>query len=167
MHRISARMPRRVAVFAAVALMFPINASQAAAPADPDLAFAMSVDVGRLDTMVSKAEEVIDEIAGTGALPNPGNSREDNDATLGELKLVVLRYNILVESACHADRLRAELCGQLYLPGWLNAAPGTSYDQARLQTIIGEATSRIVPFWNAICAKGKIATGDARFCELE
>lgn len=149
--------------------MFATNASQAGAPAlaDPDLAFALSVDVGRLDTMVSKAEEVIDEIAGTGALPSPNDSREENDATLRELKLVVLRYNILVESACHADRPRAELCGQLYLPNWLNAAPDTSFDQARLQSMIAEATSRITPFWNAICAKGKVVTGDARFCELE
>jgi hypothetical protein len=138
-----------------------------ATPADPDLAFALSVDVGRLDTMVGKAEEVVESVAGGNALPNTVGSKDESDATVRELKLVVLRYNIVVENACHADQLRAQFCRPLFLPNWLNDAPGTRYDQVRLQTMVKDTSSKIMPFWNAICAKGKIVIGDARFCELE
>ena len=168
MERISAGIPVGLAISAAALVLTMRDApAKEFAPANPDLAFALSIDVGRLGTMVGKAEEVVEAVAGEGALPNAADSKDESDATLRELKLVVLRYNIVVESACHADRLRAQFCRPLFMPDWLSEAPGTRYDQSRLQAMVKETSSRITPFWNAICARGKVVTGDTRFCELE
>jgi hypothetical protein len=169
MDRISAGMPIGLAMSAAAALVLAVGEAPAkeAAQTNPDLAFALSVDIGRLDTMIGKAEEVVEAVAGGDALPNTADTKDESDATLRELKLVVLRFNIVVESACRTDQLRAQFCRPLYVPNWLNDAPGTRYDQVRLQAMVKDTSSRIMPFWNAICARGKIVIGDARFCELE
>jgi hypothetical protein len=136
-------------------------------PKESDSAFAMSLDVGRLDTMVSKAEEAADVLL-PGDMPGAtANPREQDNATFQNLKMVVLRYNLLVAAACGMDPSNAGFCREPYLPDWLRDPPTAKHSRGQLQGMIKEATSKITPFWISACVRGKIITGDDHFCDLE
>jgi hypothetical protein len=134
---------------------------------DSDLAYQMAIDAGRIDTMVAKAEDTADMILANQMPKEPANLREYDEDTVRTLKLAILRYNLLVEGACDADRPNKEFCGQPYLPDWLRAPASTAYSRSQMQAMIREANARITPLWNAVCARGRTSTRNSRYCELE
>jgi hypothetical protein len=148
-------------------LLSPLDAANAsqAGTANADRAFGMSIGVGRLETMVTKAEEIADVFAQTGAHRSAPSIA--GNTTFQELKIVVLRYNLLVASACGPNRAHPEFCRELYLPAWLADPAESMRNQAKLQTMIRDASAKIAPFWTGICTKGKPVPTDERFCELE
>ena len=160
---------RGLAVFAACGSLLAMDETRAAQAgrADSDLAFAMSLDVGRLETIVSKAGEAAEAIASMDTTFYPDNAREGNEQIFQDLKLVVLEYNLLVTSTCGAVRAHPEFCRELYLPDWLRDPSARRHDSTRLRTLIKDANAKITPFWIDVCAAGKTATGDTHFCELE
>ncbi len=134
---------------------------------DSDLAYQLAIDAGRIDTMVAKAEDAADMILANQTPKEPANLREYDEATIRTLKLAILRYNLLVEGACDADRPNKEFCGQPYLPDWLRVSSSTPYSRDQMQAMIREASARVTPLWNAVCARGRTAARDPRYCELE
>jgi len=162
-----ARRVGLVALACGIAILTNDTRADQSGPKQSDSAFAMSVDVGRLDAMVSKAEEAADVLLSSEMPSEPANPREQDNATFQNLKMVVLRYNLLVAAACGMDPSNAGFCREPYLPDWLRDWPTTRYGRRQLQGMIKEATSKITPFWISACVRGKVVTGDEHFCELE
>jgi hypothetical protein len=144
----------------------PVWAAAAATP-ESDLAYQMAIDAGRVDAMVTRAEEAADLILADKMPKEPANLREYDETTVRNLKIAILRYNLLAEAACEADRPNREFCGEPYMPDWLRAPASTPYSQSQMQTMIREANARITPMWNAVCARARTASRNERYCELE
>jgi hypothetical protein len=153
----------------ALAGVLGANVSQAAqgGTSDSDLAYQMAIDAGRIDTMVAKAEDTADRILADKMPKEPANLREYDESTIRNLKMAILRYNLLIEGACDADRPNREFCGEFYLPDWLRAPSSTPYSRDQMRAMIGEASARITPYWNTVCARGRTVSRDPRYCELE
>jgi hypothetical protein len=117
--------------------------------------------------MVARAEDTADRILANTMPKEPANRREYEEETVRALKMAILRYNLLVEGACNADRPNKDFCGEPYLPDWLRAPSSTTYSRDQMQTMIREASAKITPLWNAVCARGRTFTRDPRYCELE
>ena len=144
-----------------------VAAETAGHAANSDLDFVLSIEVGRLETMVSKAEDVIETVAGQAALPEAAEADDVNEGTLQTLREVVRRYNRLTDAACRVESLQADLCTRQYKPDWLDHRPGERYDESRLQAMIGAASAAIRPFWDKACKRGTSVLADEHFCELE
>jgi hypothetical protein len=144
----------------------PALAAQVATP-ESELAYQMAIDVWRIDTMVTHAEDAADAILANQMPEESANLREYDESTIRNLKMPILRYNLLVEGACDADRPNREFCGVSYMPNWLRAASSTVYGRNQMQTMIPEACARITPYWNAVYIRGRVAALAPRYCELE
>jgi hypothetical protein len=117
------------------------------------------IDARRLGVMIDQSEAALHAIAPTFPAVQ---SRDDGDGdAYAELVSAVRRYDATVAQACRARLVGPRFCGTPYDPSWLSTPPSD------LRAAIDEAGDRITPFWNALCAQARKATGDQAFCSLE
>ncbi len=147
----------------------PAKAGQApqAQPSQNDPVYQAAIDAGRIDAMVARSEDTADRVLANAMPKEPANRREYEEETVRSLKMAILRYNLLVEGACNADRPNRDFCGAPYLPDWLRAPTSTTYSPDQMQTMIREASARITPLWNTVCARGRTVTGESNYCDLD
>lgn len=156
--------------FLCLALTSASNVLAGQAPPQPsqnDPVYQAAIDAGRIDAMVARSEDTADRVLANAMPKEPANRREYEEETIRSLKMAILRYNLLVEGACNADRPNREFCGEPYLPDWLRSPSSTTYSRDQVQTMIREASARITPLWNAVCARGRTVTGESNYCDLE
>lgn len=122
-----------------------------AADADEDL--LLKIDAGRLDAMLDQVSALLKATTGDTA-----SSDGDIDS---QVRAAANRYNSLLSLACRKSVLAGPPCGDTYAPRALSIPAS----ERLLREEIEDATSRIYPFWIAVCAK---LDDDAhRTCQLE
>ncbi len=140
-----------------------------AAPAEPpvpgDDAASLQIDAGRLDVMVDQSEEALKLIAPDAQSLESASDAELRAYAFQEIVAAVLRYNFVSDKACRAGAVDPGLCKGPYLPVWLKG--DATYSNAQLRAMIDEATDRLMPFWKALCGKGRRLAHDESFCRLE
>lgn len=145
---------------------FALAFACALAPAAAQDAAALQIAVGRLDVMMSESRDVLPRLAVPQPPPLPGTSGPSRDVVFDTLVLAVLDYNVLSFQACHTAAVGPELCHGPYLPPWLSAKAG-DFTDAQLDKMIGDATDRLMPFWQALCAGAKRSGAAEPVCPME
>ena len=138
---------------------------RAAAPA------ANSFDRAEVDILVGRVEVMQDQVhAGLkllGARVHEAEASGEIDAYT-RLRGVVARYNALLSAACDRRIAGGNLCaGAPYLPAWLGGSFPASLPDEQLKRMAEEMQNRMLPFWDAVCAKAKVRSGDQNFCAIE
>ena len=153
---------KRVAAFllAVASVLAPATA------ATDDAAALSQIAVGRLEVMMSESHDILPRLAIPQPPPLPGTSAPNKGEIFDTLVLAVLNYNVLSFQACHTGAVGPELCHGPYLPPWLSAKAG-DFSDAQLDTMIGDATGRLMPFWSALCAGAKRSGAADPVCPME
>lgn len=140
-------------------------AQQKRAAADHDAQFEADIMVGRVEVMQDQTVRGLETLgAGRPAIAELPTDRD----TYRRLYDAVERYNALNTFACSGGVASGSLCGKPpYLPLWYagRARPNTS--GTGLKTMAEEMQDRMMPLWDAVCAKAKAKTGDEHFCAIE
>ena len=152
----------RIAGFFAVLLF---AAAPALAGADDDRS-DLQISVGRLDVMMSESRDLLPSLAVAQPPPLPGTSAPSRDVIFDTLVLAVLDYNVLSFQACHTAAVGPAFCHGPYLPPWLSAKAG-DFTDAQLDKMIADATDRLTPFWDALCASAKRSGAQDPVCPME
>ena len=156
---------------AVLARDFRCFASVAAAPApspgepvDPHL---LIIDAGRLGVMMDQSVNALHAVAPTSPAEEVDSPQARHAYVFRTLVDAVLRYNFVSNEACRRHAVDPALCTGPYLPSWLGDPSATGHDDATLRAMVDEASVRLIPFWDELCAKGKEASGDENFCAIE
>lgn len=148
----------------------PETGSQAAnlGTVDPaDERAALIIDSGRLVVMMDQSKAALDVVAPGAAHGDLVRARAQRAYAFQELVAAVLHYNLLAAKACRAGAAPARFCTGPYLPDWLTDPPGTDHSEADLRAMVEAAGHRLVPFWSEVCGRGRAASKDRHFCDLE
>jgi hypothetical protein len=128
-------------------------------------------DHAELDILVGRVEVMQDQVhAGLKVL---GARLRDTEAsveadTYMRLRGAVARYNSLLSTACDRQVAGGNLCASApYLPTWFGSSLPSSLPDAQLKRMAQEMQDRMVPFWDAVCAKARVRSGDQHFCAIE
>jgi hypothetical protein len=139
-------------------LALVLSAAPALAQSDTEL----QIDARRLGVMVDQSDAALHLLSSTWPL---GQSvTDENGDAFTVLIAAVRRYDAMMAQACRAKLVGPELCAAPYDPPWLKGKPPAP-DAAR--AAVDEASARITPFWSAVCARAKKASGDASLCAME
>ncbi|HUO89078.1 MAG TPA: hypothetical protein VMU08_07880 [Rhizomicrobium sp.] len=143
-----------------VLLLLALLAAAASAQAtDP----ALSIDVHRLAVMMSQSRA---HLATMTALPDAVVEPPEEASDVDTLVWAIGQYNAIAGRACRTGNLPARLCIGPYAPPWLSAAHGDVGDD-RLRGMADEASARLQPLWEAICAKARRSHAPEPVCPME
>jgi len=113
----------------------------------------LRIDAGRLDAMLDQVSALL-----KAKTDDTASSDSDIDS---QVRAAANRYNSLLSLACRKSVLTGPPCGDIYAPRVLSIPASDRL----LRQEIEDATSRIYPFWIAVCAK---LDDDAHtICQLE
>ena len=149
-----------------LALTLSFLAAPALAAEDDDPS-TLAIEAGRLDVMMDQSREALKLLAPNAKDTDLDTPQAQRAHAFEELVTAVLRYNLVANEACRRSLVSAKLCTGPFLPAWLKDRAGTDHDAASLRAMIAEASERLMPFWSAMCEKGKKASGDDTFCAME
>ena len=153
---------KRIVALLASAVFFVAPAL--AADSDNDR-LSLQIEAGRLGVMMGESSDLLPGFDGSGTPAPPDTPKGIRAVTYYSLVYAVLSYNILSWRACHLGVVEGALCLGPYLPAWLNGH-GDSYTDAQLRDMTSEASSRLMPFWAALCAKAQKPGADS-VCPME
>jgi len=158
-------MRRAFAAFALTAVFAgPVLAAPpAGAPADDGA--LLVIEAGRLAVMMDQSRGALTLLGTDGAHGDLAAAAAQRAYAFQELVAAVLHYNLLL--ACRGHVARPALCTGPYLPAWLKDPPGKDHSGAALKAMVEEASAHLMPFWDEMCAKGRVAAKDESFCALE
>jgi hypothetical protein len=123
--------------------------------------------IGRIEVMQEQTINGL-EILASGAHSDASLETPTDRDTYRRLYEAVGRYNALRKTACTRRVARGELCGpEPFLPLWYagRARPDTSPEG--LKKAAEEMQERMMPLWDAVCAKAKAKSGDEHLCAIE
>ena len=152
----------------ALLLAVPACAAESGTDAESDRS-NLQIEAGRLGAMMTEGEDAVSFLY---SRAEAGRSETESDtpdaaraAIYESLVSAVLRYNQISHRACHNALVEANLCQGPYLPDWL--ATSADYNDAQLREMTDSASARLMPFWNAICARAEAAGAERPVCPME
>ena len=156
-------------LLAALLLAVPACAAEPGTDAESGRA-NLQIEAGRLGAMMSEGGDAVSYLH---ARAEAGRSEAGESDTPDTARAViyeslvsaVLRYNDISHQACHNALVDANLCQGPYLPDWL--ATSADYNDAQLREMTDSASARLMPFWNAICARAEAAGAERPVCPME
>lgn len=101
----------------------------------------LRIDAGRFDAMLDQVSALL-----KAKTDDTASSDSDIDS---QVRAAANRYNSLLSLACRKSVLTGPPCGDIYAPRALSIPASDRL----LREEIEDATSRIYPFWIAVCAK--------------
>lgn len=132
-------------------------------PLDP---FAMSIEVGRYDVMLSQIENINSE--------TPAVVEQDATALTDlarRLRETVWRYNLARSDLCARGLHTQVSCGPTFLPVWIGEPADSAPSLEELQTRNAAVGAEVRRFWSAICDAARAAETDeearAYVCAIE
>lgn len=126
------------------------KAPEAPQPVDP---WALQIEVGRYDVMLSHVDNLTSE------RPGPNELQSDDPRVIArQLREVVWRYNSERSSLCGRGLFTDVACGPPYSPVWLNEPDTVTPTLDDLQTRSTELGAVVTRFWDAVCADARTRT---------
>jgi hypothetical protein len=153
----------RFLVLCVLASSFLVAPAHAVDGDDPSL----SIEAGRLGVMMDQSTEALKLLAPNAKDTDLGPPEAQRAYAFEELVTAVLRYNVVAHEACRRSLVSATLCVGPFLPAWLKDGAAVDHSDASLREMVDETTGRLMPFWSAMCEKGRKASGDDFFCAIE
>ncbi|HEY0105601.1 MAG TPA: hypothetical protein VGB91_05905 [Rhizomicrobium sp.] len=130
-----------------------------------DDAGARQIAAGRLEVMMSESRDLQTRFAIAQVLPAPA-PQPARALAFDSLVLAVLDYNVLSFQACQAGTVASGLCRGPYLPPWLSGK-ADDFTDMQLEGMIADASGRLMPFWDAVCAGAGHAGAPEPVCPME
>lgn len=127
----------------------------------------LSIEAGRLGVMMGQSADALKLLQPALRNDDLGETDAERSRAFQDLVGAVLRYNLLSFQACTRGVLSGELCRGPYLPVWLGEHTDAVRSDAALAAMIAEATDRLMPFWDAMCARAVKSGADKDFCAIE
>lgn len=141
------------------------NAQQKRAAMEHDAQFEADLIAGRVEVMQDQTRRGIQLL---GAPLAPAVELPTDRDTYRRLYDAVERYNDLNRAACAGGIATGNLCGpEPFLPLWYAGRARPDISAVGLKTMAEEMQSKMVPLWDAVCAKAKAKSGDEQFCAIE
>ena len=141
------------------------KAQQKLAAIDNDAHFEADIMVGRVEVMQEQTTRGLNLLGVPRA--ETAEARTDRD-TYRRLYEAVGRYNDLRTTACTGKVASGQLCGpEPFLPLWYAGRARPDVSGPGLKKAAEEMQDRMVPLWEAVCAKAKAKSGDEHFCAIE
>lgn len=154
----------RLLVLPALALALLSGPVQAA---EGDDLGTLSIEAGRLGVMMDQSTDALKLLAPNAKDVDLGPPEAQRAYAFEQLVTAVLRYNLVSHEACRRSLVSDKLCLGPFLPGWLKDSAATDHPIADLRVMIDETTGRLMPFWSALCDKGRKVADDETFCAME
>ncbi len=114
-----------------------------------------AIDAGRLGVMMDQALQLMDLTPG-----EPAAGTEP----FAILKAAVIDYQQVQPIACARHAAGPDVCASLFNPAWLQEPDVPAPEASLLRQRIEDASSRLMPLWNALCAKLPHESG---LCQIE
>ncbi|MBI1330372.1 MAG: hypothetical protein GC166_10785 [Alphaproteobacteria bacterium] len=127
----------------------------------------LSIEAGRLGVMMGQSADALKRLAPALKNDDLGEADALRSHTFQDLVGAVLRYNLVSFQACRRGVLNGDLCQGPFLPKWLSEPTGTMHTDADIAAMVDETTGRLMPFWDAMCARAIKSGADKDFCAIE
>ena len=151
-------------ILVSAAATFFLSSSLLAAEPSADYG-VLAIDAGRLGAMLYQSR--IAMIQAKHSFPEPLlTPAQIRPFVFEQLVSAVWSYNDVMHQVCQEKQIDSALCRGPYLPSWVGGKAG-DYDDAQLRAMTDEATGRIMPFWEAICASARANGAPDPVCPME
>ena len=120
--------------------------SDSTEPVDPG---TLRFDIGRLDVINARTQEIWQKMRSD----DTRREYEDPVTMNSNLRRTVWEFNQLREALCHDRFMVEQSCGDPYVPKWVYESSMRTPSLDELQARQQELADRVVPFWDAACAR--------------
>ena len=130
-----------------------------------DAQFEADIIAGRIEVMQEQTRRGLQALGAP--LPQLAEHPTDRE-TYRRLYDAVPRYNELNRAACAGGIVSGGLCApEPYMPLWYAGRARPDVSPTGLKAMAEEMQNKMIPLWDAVCAKAKAKTGDEHFCAIE
>jgi hypothetical protein len=129
--------------------------AQTPAPGEPVDPYALYIEVGRYDVMLSHVENLNADRPGAAEQAN-----EDPRAIARQLREVVWRYNRDRSDLCGRGLFTELSCAPAFSPVWINEPAASVATLDVLQARSNEVGAEVMRFWSAVCEDARTRETD-------